>query len=150
VRNQRLNAPQETLQLEPGRSGLVSSAHPHDRLVVVRPVVGADDNVGRGTPGLGDVAGREATVKVCGVAVAMLQGHSWAPTPSNGSTVNVGTIAAVPSPVSILLVGGKARRRLMLPWWGGGPVVVRGRESRSHGEGVQRVCSNQAVSGVRW
>jgi len=89
-------------------------------------------------------------VKVCGVAVAMLQGHSWAPTPSNGSTVNVGTISAVPSPASILLVGGKARRRLMLPRWGGGPVVVRGRESRSHGEGVQRARSNRAVSGARW
>jgi len=89
-------------------------------------------------------------VKVCGVAVAMLQGHSWAPTPSNGSTVNVGTISAVPSPASILLVGGKARRRPMLPRWGGGPVVVRGRESRSHGEGVQRVRSNQSSAGGRW
>ena len=149
MRNQRLNAPQETLQLEPGGSGLVSSAHPHDR-GVVRPVDGVDDDGVRGTPGLGDVAGREATVNVYGVAVAMLQGHSWAPTPSNGSTVNVGTIAAAPSPASILLVGGKARRRLMPPWWGGGPVVVRGRESRPHGEGVQRVRSNQAPSGGRW
>ena len=35
-------------------------------------------------------------MKVCGVAVAMLQGHSWAPTPSNGSRVNVGTISVVP------------------------------------------------------
>jgi hypothetical protein len=32
-------------------------------------------------------------VKGCGVAVAMLQGHSWAPTPSKGSRVNVGTSA---------------------------------------------------------
>lgn len=113
MRNQRLNAPQETHQLEPGGSGLESSAHPHGDV--------------RGTPGLGEVAGREAMVKVCGVTVAMLQGHSWAPTPSNGSTVNVGTIRAVPSPASGLLVGGKARRRLMPPGWGGGPVVVRGR-----------------------
>ncbi len=89
-------------------------------------------------------------MKACGVVVAMLQGHSWAPTPSNGSTVNVGTISAVPSPTSILLDGGKARRRLMPPRWDGGPVIVRGRESRPHGEGVQRVRSNQAVSGVRW
>ena len=115
VRNQRLNAPQETLQLASGGSGLVSSAHP----------LGV---VGWGTPWLGDVAGREATVKACGVVVAMLQGHSWAPTPSNGSTVNVGTILAVPSPAGSLLVGGKARRRLMPSRWGGGPVVVRGRE----------------------
>jgi len=136
VRNQRLNAPQGRSQLKPGGSGLVSNAHPRGDAV-------------RGTLGPVDVAGREATVNACGVAVAMLQGHSWAPTPSNGSTVNVGTIPAVPSPASSLLVGGKARRRLMLPGWGGGPVVVRGRESRSHGEGVQRVRSNEADRGVR-
>jgi hypothetical protein len=63
VRNQRLNASQETLQLEPGGSGLVSNAHPHDNDGVLV--------VGWGTPGLGDVAGREATVKACGVVVAM-------------------------------------------------------------------------------
>ncbi len=99
---------------------------------------------------MGDVADREATVKVCGVAVAMLQGHSWAPTPSNGSGVNVGTIPAVPDPGSSQLSGGKARRRLMLSGWGGGPVVVRGRESRLHGEGVQRDRSLQAFPGGRW
>ena len=88
-------------------------------------------------------------MKVCGVVVARLQGHSWAPTPSNGSGVNVGTIPAVPSPASSLLVGGKARRRLMLPGWDGGPVVVRGRESRLHGEGVQRVRSIKADRGDR-
>jgi len=88
-------------------------------------------------------------VKDCGVAVVMLQGHSWAPIPSNGSRVNVGTIPAVPSPDSGLLVGGKARCRLMQPGWDGGPVVVRGRESRSHGEGVQCVRSIDADRGVR-
>lgn len=137
MRNQRLNAPQESLQLEPDGSGLVCNAHPHGVAV-------------RGTPWPGDVAGREATVKACGVAVAILQGHSWAPTPSNGSGVNVGTIPAVPSPAGSLLVGGKVRRRLMLPGWDGGPVVVRGRESRSHGEGVQRVRSINADRGGRW
>ena len=71
VRNQRLNASQETHQLEPGGSGLESSAYPHDVVVW-------------GTLWSGDVADREAMVKVCGVIVAMLQGHSWAPTPSNG------------------------------------------------------------------
>jgi hypothetical protein len=30
-------------------------------------------------------------VKVCGVAAAMLQGHSWTPSPSIGQVVNVGT-----------------------------------------------------------
>ena len=129
-------------QLEPGGSGLVSNAHScdgeHDHAVV------------GGTPGLGDVAGREAMVKACGVTVARLQGHSWAPTPSIGSAVNVGTIPAVPDPRCCQQRGGKARRRPMLPGWGGGPVVVRDRESRSHGEGVQRVRSRDAGRGVRW
>jgi len=34
-------------------------------------------------------------VNACGVAVAMLQGHSWTPTLSNGWKVNVGTIPPV-------------------------------------------------------
>jgi hypothetical protein len=137
VRNQRLNASQVTHQLEPDGSGLGSNAYSHDVVV-------------RGTLGSVRLADREATVKVCGVAVAMLQGQSWAPTPSNGSRVNVGTIPVAPSPTSSLLVGGKARRRLMPSGWDGGPVVVRGRESRSHGEGVQRVRSINADRGDRW
>ena len=40
---------------------------------------------------------REATVNDCGVAVARLQGHSWAPTPLKGSRVNVGTTPLVPA-----------------------------------------------------
>jgi len=138
VRNQRLKAPQESHQLEPGGSGLGSSAHGHGVGVVP------------GTPGPGDVAGREAAVKVCGVAAAMLQGHSWAPVPSNGSRVNVGTIPVVPSPVRGQRSGGKARRRPTRPGWGGGPVVVRDRESRSHGEGVQRDRGINAATGGRW
>jgi len=138
VRNQRLNASQGIHQLEPDGSGLGSDAHPHDVDVVVR-----------GTPGLVRLAGREATVKACGVTVAMLQGQSWAPTPSNGLRVNVGTIPTAPSPTSSLLAGGKALRRLMPSGWDGGPVVVRGRESRLHGEGVQRVCSCRVERGGR-
>lgn len=34
--------------------------------------------------------------------------------------------------------GGWVHRRLIGPGWGGAAVVVRGRESRSHGEGRQR------------
>jgi len=128
----------ESTSSKPGGSGLGCNAHP------------LDDGVGWGTPWLGDVADREATVKACGVTVAMLQGHSWAPTPSNGSRVNVGTIPTVPSPATFQVVGGKARCRLMPSGWGGGPVVVRGRESRPHGEGVQRVRSIPARRGGRW
>ena len=137
MRNQRLNASQETHQLEPDGSGLGSNAYPHEIVM-------------RGTLWSVCLAGREATVNACGVTVAMLQGHSWAPTPSKGWRVNVGTISAVPFPASSLLVGGKTRRRSMPPGWDGGPVVVRGRESRSHGEGVQRDRSIHADRGGRW
>jgi len=136
VRNQRLNAPKEqTTSSKSGGHGLGCNAHLRGNV--------------RGAPLSVDVAGREAMVNACGVAMAMLQGHSWAPTPSNGSRVNVGTMPAVPSPASSLLVGGKVRRRLMPPGWDGGPVLVRGRESRSHGEGVQRVRSINADRGGR-
>ena len=138
MRNQRLNAPQD----ETTSSNLTDLGWAAAR---TRPAPAS-----RGTLWLCDVADREATVNACGVAVAMLQGHSWAPTPLKGSGVNVGTIPAVPSPASSQLVGGKARRRPMPSGWGGGPVVVRGRESRSHGEGVQRVRSINADRGVRW
>jgi hypothetical protein len=103
-----------------------------------------------GTPWPVCVAGREATLNACGVGVAKSQGHSWAPRLLNGLRVNVGTILMVPSPASSLLVGGKARRRLMLSGWGGGLVVVRARESRVHGEGVQRVSQHDADRGGRW
>lgn len=88
-------------------------------------------------------------MNVCGVAVAMLQEHSWAPTPSNGWRVNVGTSPSVPSHHHATVLDGKARRRSMLVGRGGGPVVVRGRESRLHGEGVQRVRSIKAERGGR-
>ena len=87
------------------------------------------------------VVGREATVKDCGVIVARLQGYSWSPNPTSGSRMNVGTIPAVPSPASMTLDGGKARRRLTPLGWDGGLVVVvgvtthhGGRESRLQGD----------------
>ena len=129
ARNQRRKASQKNHQLEPDRSGLGSNARP-------------TGTTGWRTPWLGDVAGREATVKDCGVAMARLQGHSWAPTPSKGSGVNVGTTWSVPA-----VMAGKTCRRSTLAKWGGGPVVVRARESRVHGEGVQCVCSAQARGG---
>ena len=101
------------------------------------------------TPWSSDVVDREATAKVCGVVVAKLQGQSWVPHLSNGERMNVGTTLTVPYPASSQLVGGKTCRSLMLSKWGGGVVVVRGRESRLHGEGLQRVCSNRAERGGR-
>ena len=81
VRNQRHNASQER----------TTSSNLTDRgWVAVRTRLGGE------LLGRFDVAGREATVKGCGVAVARPQGHSWAPTPTNGLMVNVGTTLAVP------------------------------------------------------
>jgi hypothetical protein len=127
----------ETHQLEPGGSGLGSNAHPHDKL-----------SRGELTEWLMS-SFSEAMVKDCGVAMAKLQGHSWAPTPSRGSRVNVGTTPMVPSSISDELIGGKVRCRPMLSGWGGEPVVVGGRESRPHGEGVQRSRSIHADRGDR-
>ncbi len=139
MRNQCLNASQAIHQLESGRCGLESNAHLRNNDVV------------RGTPWSVKSVDWEATPNACGVGVAMLQGHSWAPTLSNGSRVNVGTIPTAPTSTSGLLAGdGKARCRLMPSGWGGGPVVVRDRESRLHGEGVQRVRSIVAERGGRW
>ena len=53
--------------------------------------------------------------------------------------VNVGTIPTPPYPPPIQGGGGQVRRRLLAPGWDGALVVVRGRESRLHGEGGQRV-----------
>ena len=136
MRNQRLKASQASHQLEiwliwAGEQRAVTRFWGDELLVWRRALV------------------REATVKACGVTVAMLQGHSWAPTLSRGSRVNVGTIPAAPSLASSLLGSGKIRRRLIPPGWDGGPVVVRDRESRSHGEGAQRVRSIKAKRGGR-
>jgi hypothetical protein len=71
--------------------------------------------------------------------------------PANWHMVNAGTVPAPPFPPSSQDGGGQAHRRLMVPGRDGGPVVVRVRESRSHGEGAQRVRSTRAgMSGARW
>ena len=86
-------------------------------------------------------------MNVHGVVVAMLLGQSWAPTPSTGRVVNVGTVRCRPPRVQpareragALLAVGIGR--------GGGSVVVAGvttrhggRESRPQGEGSQQVSS---------
>jgi hypothetical protein len=77
-------------------------------------------------------------------------GEELGTNPVDRLMVNVGTTLGSPSPPHGRCVGGQARCRLMTPGWGGGPVVVRERESRSHGEGVQRVRSDaMAMAGDR-
>lgn len=72
--------------------------------------------------------------------------------PVDRHTVNVGTLVGSPSPPPSQGGDGQAHRRLMAWRGGGGSVVVRGRESRLHGEGTQRVrrrCDG-TPGGGRW
>ena len=59
---------------ELGGHGLGRTAHPSGSLVSL---------VGE-LPVRRMSSAREAMVKACGVAMAMVQGHSWVPVPSNG------------------------------------------------------------------
>lgn len=89
----------------------------------------------------------EATVNAHGVVVAMPLGQSWAPTPSIGCVVNVGTVRYRPSFVQPARKGAGSLPAVGAGR-GGGSVVVAGvttrhggRESRPQGEGGQQVGS---------
>ena len=58
--------------------------------------------------------------------------------PADRHTVNMGTLLRLPYPACFQQVGGQGHRRPMGAAGGGAAVVVRGRESRPHGEGRQR------------
>ncbi len=130
ARNQRLNAP----QAKPTSSNLADLGW-----AAVRTRLPCEELPDRIMSSAG-----EATVKNCGVAVARPQGHSWAPPPVHRFGVNVGTTPMAPFPTSSQSVGGKARCPLIPLGWDGEAVVVRGRESRPHGEGPQRARSINA------
>ena len=94
------------------------------------------------------IAGPEAMVKVCGVAMARLPGHSWAPTSSTGRMSERGNRLGSPSWLAIQAASGQVRRRLMTRRRDGASVLVvgvathqGGRESRPQGEGRQQVRS---------
>ncbi len=93
------------------------------------------------TPKPGTYAGGEAIGEACGVPDGEAAAAKLDVDPVDRDMVNVGTVSGSPSPASGQLVDGQAHRRLTASGWGGGSVVVRGRESRSHGEGTQRVRS---------
>ena len=76
--------------------------------------------------------------------VAMLSGSRRAPPSSIDSMVNVGTIPGRPPHRAASPAGGQVRCRPMAAGWGGGPVVVRARERRAHGEGGQQVGREDA------
>ena len=65
--------------------------------------------------------------------------------PVDRHTVNMGTLPCPPYPVCCQQPGGQGHRRLMGPVGGGAAVVVRGRESRPHGKGRQRVRNEGAA-----
>lgn len=58
--------------------------------------------------------------------------------PTDRSAVNMGTLPCLPFPVGRQPIGGQGHRRPRGTVGGGAAVVVRGRESRSHGQGRQR------------
>jgi len=106
-------------------------------------------------------AGRAATHAVCWAPtlsvgfVRLLGGHGEGLRRSRGEVageelgtdpverlvVNVGSLAGLPYPTVIQAAGGNICRLRMARRGDGGSVVVRGRESRPHGEGTQQVRS---------
>src|ERR687894_575068 len=68
-------------------------------------------------------------------------GEKLGAAPVDRSAMNVGTTPGPPARC------GQARCRLLAPGWGGAFVVVRGRESRPHGEGRQWTCSVRLEGG---
>ena len=96
----------------------------------------------------GEIAGTEAMVKICGVAMARLPGHSWSPTSTTGRMSERGNRLGSPSWLAIQVASGQVRRRLMIRRRDGASVLVvgvathqGGRESRPQGEGRQQVRS---------
>jgi hypothetical protein len=65
--------------------------------------------------------------------------------PADRDTVNMGTLPCPPYPVCCQQPGGQGHRRLTGAAGGGAAVVVRGRESRPHGKGRQRVRNEGAA-----
>jgi len=102
-----------------------SAVHDHHGVVV-------DSEAGRSPRSGGHT---ECLRRRCGEAAGAQLGVS----PVDRRVVNVGTILGSPSPPPSQGGGGQVRRRLMTSGWDGALVVVRGRESRPHGEGGQRV-----------
>src|SRR5262249_42009730 len=124
-----MEPPQVEHRLEPGGSGPVSSAWQRRRAALptsARSRVGGSGGHGEGLGrSRGEAAGEELDAY-----------------PVERRMVNVGTVAEPPNLPANRTGNGKARCQLTARRRGGALVVVRGRESRPHGEGGQRVRGN--------
>jgi len=129
--NQCLNPLKRGNRLQPGGYGPGSSARHLLRVWVATPKPTTD--VG------GEAVGEYLRCTHGEAAAAKLDAD-----PINRDMVNVGTVSGSPYSSCCLHEDGQAHRQLMTPRRGGGSVVVRGRESRSHGEGTQRVRSRSS------
>ena len=89
-------------------------------------------------------ADQEVTMKCLRRSRDKAAGAKLGADPVNRHMVNVGTIPGPSHPLCSQHEGGQVHRRLVTPGWGGGSVVVRGRESRLHGEGTQRIRSRSS------
>jgi hypothetical protein len=127
VRTQKpvVEPPQASNRLQPGGFGPDSSARPGCRATSKS---GHVDRPGGHEEGLRRTRGEAA-------------GEELGTAPVNRCVANVGTRLGLPIPPASQAGGGQVRRRLMTPGGGGAPVVVRGRESRPHGQGGQQVRS---------
>jgi hypothetical protein len=106
---------------------------------------------GCSTPKPGEIAGGEATVKVCGVVVAMLPGQQLGTSLVDRWCGERGNRSRSPWLPAVQAGGGQVRRRLRAVGRGGGLVVVGAGESPAHGEGGQQVSRADAgMPGGRW
>lgn len=124
--NQRLNPLKRGNRLQPGGYGPGSSARQSLAAWLATPKPACD---------AGGEAWGEGLRRTLGEAAAAELGAD----PIDRDMVNVGTILGSPFPSCCQHEDGQAHRRLMALGWDGGFVVVRDRESRSHGEGTQPV-----------
>lgn len=83
-------------------------------------------------------------MKACGVAMAMLSGQQLGTSLVDRLRGERGNRPRSPFLLASQARSGQARRRLMTVGRGGGPVVVRARERRVHGEGDQQVSREAA------
>jgi hypothetical protein len=115
-----------------------------------RAAVHADRSDGEATSGTGMHAGPGGHEECLRRTRDDAAGAELGTDPTDRHTANMGTLSRLPSPACRQHVEGQGRCHLMGGAGGGAAVVVRGRESRPHGEGRQQVSNKvQARPGGR-